>query len=401
MESKALLTAFDIPVVRALEARTINEALVLAESLGYPVAMKISSPDIPHKAAVGGVRLNIDHPQAVRVAFNDLTVAARHARPDAHIAGVTIERMHGKPHGRELAVGISTDPVFGPVVAFGAGGGMIELIRQRAVGLPPLNEIIARDMIRRTRAARLLQAYEDSPAVDESLVVQILLQLSEMICKLPHIKELEINPLIVDEAGALALDARFVIGPPAPGSERYPHMAISPYPMHLVTSAHLRDGSEITIRPIRPEDAEIEKDFVHRMSAESKYFRFMEQRRELTPSMLVRFTQIDYDREMALIATRELGTAEQQIGVARYVILPDNESCEFALAVSDELQGQGLGRILMQRLMEVAAAHGLKTIQGDVLASNSKMLGLMRALGFTVRPSRDDYNIRIVERPLH
>lgn len=400
IESKALLTAFDIPVVRTLEARNINEALVHAESLGYPVAMKISSPALPHAAAIGGVRLNITAPQMARAAFTELVSTAHSANPDAHIVGVTIERMHGKEHARELAVGIGMDPVFGPVVTFGAGGSMIELIRDRAVGLPPLNEIIARDMIRRSRAARLLQTYENQPTIDEQLLVQILLQLSDMICKLPHIRELDINPLIIDEAGALALDARFVVGPPPPGGERYPHMAISPYPMHLVSQTSLPDGSNVTIRPIRPEDAEIEQDFVHRLSAESKYFRFMEQRRELTTSMLVRFTQIDYDREMALIATRELNEAEQQIGVARYVILPDGTSCEFALAISDEMQGQGLGTLLMNRLMEVAAAKGLATIQGDVLSSNAKMLALMRRLGFSVRPSRNDFNIRIVEKSL-
>lgn len=400
MEAKALLTAFGIPVVRSLEARNVNEALQLAESLGFPVAMKISSPDIQHKSAIGGVRLNINTPQAVRMAFNDLVSAAHNAVPGAHITGVTLERMYDSPHGRELSVGIDTDPVFGPVVTLAAGGGMVALVQERVVGLPPLNEIIARDMIRRSRLVRLLQAYDGRPAADQEALVRVLLQLSEMICKLPHIRALEINPLVLDETGALALDARFVIGPPPTGSDHYPHMAISPYPMHLVSQAALRDGTPITIRPIRPEDAELEQDFVYRLSAESKYFRFMEQRRELTPSMLVRFTQIDYDREMALIATRDLNGEEQQIGVARYVILPDGESCEFAIAISDEVQGQGLGTLLMNRLMDVATAKGLKKIQGDVLSNNTKMLALMRRLGFTVRPSRDDFNIRIVEKSL-
>src|SRR5690606_29180613 len=171
------------------------------------------------------------------------------------------------------------------------------------------------------------QAYDGRPAADQEALVRVLLQLSEMICKLPHIRALEINPLVLDETGALALDARFVIGPPPTGSDHYPHMAISPYPMHLVSQAALRDGTPITIRPIRPEDAELEQDFVYRLSAESKYFRFMEQRRELTPSMLVRFTQIDYDREMALIATRDLYGEEQHIGVSRYVSLPEYRKC--------------------------------------------------------------------------
>jgi acetyltransferase len=400
MESKTLLTAFDIPVVRTLEARTVNEALVLAESLGYPVAMKISSPDIKHKAAIGGVRLNIETPQAVRAAFNDLTIATHNAQPGARISGVTIERMHTTPHGRELLVGIATDPVFGPVVTFGTGGSLVELIRDRSIGLPPLNEVIAKDVIHRARAGRLLEAHEDHPAADTSLLAHILLRLSDMICKLPHIKELDINPLVIDDTSALALDARVIIAPPPSGADRYPHMAISPYPMHLVSQALLKDGREITIRPIRPEDAEIEKDFVQRLSAEAKYFRFMESLRELSTSMLIRFTQIDYDREMALIATHTLNGVEQQIGVARYVTLPDGESCEFAIAISDEMHGLGLGSTLMRRLMEVASAQGLRTMQGDVLAVNPKMLAMMRHLGFSVRPSRDDYNVRIVEKSL-
>jgi len=207
IEAKTLLTAFDIPVVRTLEARTASEALMLAESLGYPVAMKISSPDIQRKAAIGGVRLNIETPQAVRAAFNDLTLAAQNARPGARISGVTLERMHNQLHGRELQVGITSDPVFGPVVTFGSGGNLVELTRNRAIGLPPLNEVIAKDVIQRAHAGRLLEAYEEHPAADTRLLIHILLQLSDMICKLPHIRQLDIDPLIVDDTSALALDA--------------------------------------------------------------------------------------------------------------------------------------------------------------------------------------------------
>jgi len=400
MESKALLTAFGIPVVRTVEARTAAEALILAESLGYPVAMKISSPDITHKSSIGGVRLNVGNAQAVRNAFTDLMAAARNARPDASITGITVERMHGKPHGRELIVGVARDTVFGPVLTFGAGGTMVELIRDRAVALPPLNEFIARDLIGRTRVSRILRGYQNIPAVNEELVLQVLLRVSDMVCKLPYIRELDINPLVVDEDGVLAVDARFVVDFPPSGADPYAHMAVYPYPTHLVKEIQLSDGTEITIRPIRPEDAEMEKEFVHNLSMETKYFRFMETLSDLTPSMLVRFTQIDYDREMALIATRTVDGREEQLGVARYTTLPDGESCEFAVVVGDQLQGKGIGARLMKALMETAASRGLKTIRGEVLSNNTKMLAMMKKLGFSAHTSPDDYNIKIVERPL-
>jgi Acyl-CoA synthetase (NDP forming) len=362
--------------------------------------MKISSPDITHKSVVGGVRLNISNAQAVRNAFTDLMAAARNARPDATITGVTVERMHGKPNGRELIVGVARDPVFGPVLTFGAGGTMVELIRDRAVALPPLNEFIARDLINRTRVARILRAYQNLPAVNEEALLQVLLRTSDMVCKLPYIRELDINPLVVDEEGVLAVDARFVVDFPPSGADPYAHMAVYPYPTHLVQEIRLSDGTDLTIRPIRPEDAEMEKEFVHNLSMEAKYFRFMETLNELTPSMLVRFTQIDYDREMALIATRVVDGREQQLGVARYTTLPDGESCEFAIVVGDQLQGKGLGTRLMKALIETAASRGLKTMRGEVLSNNTKMLALMKKLGFSIHTSPDDYNIKVVERPL-
>jgi acetyltransferase len=400
MESKALLTAFGIPVVRTVEARSPNEALILAESLGYPVAMKVSSPDISHKSSVGGVRLNIGNAQAVRTAFMDLTVTAQNARPGASITGVTVERMHGKPNGRELIVGVTRDPVFGPVITFGAGGTMVELIRDRAVALPPLNQFIARDLIQRTRVAATLGEYQNLPAARVQALEQVILQVSDLVCQLPYISELDINPLVLDEEGALAVDVRFVVRAPPPSPDRYPHMAIYPYPGHLRSRIELAEGPDITVRPIRPEDAELIQDLMHRLSKESRYFRFMETLSEHSPAMLVRLTQIDYDREMALVAVDETGGAEQLVAVARYTTLPDGESCEFALVVADAWQGRGIGPRLMQGLIDTAASRGLKRMEGEVLANNIKMLTLMKRLEFSIRTSEDDYSIKRVERPL-
>ncbi len=400
MEAKALLTAFGIPVVRTIEARTPSEALVLAESLGYPVAMKVSSPDIAHKSSIGGVRLNIANAQAVRSAFTDLMAAAQNANPRATVTGVTVERMHGKPHGRELIVGVLRDPVFGPVISFGAGGTMVELIRDRAVALPPLNGFIAADLIKRTRVSQLLGEWQNQPPVDSDAIIQVLLRISDMVCKLPYIKELDINPLVVDEKGALAVDAKFVVDFPPASVDRYAHMAIYPYPTQFVSELQLADGSSLTVRPIRPEDAEMVKDFVQKLSKESRFFRFMETLNELSPSMLVRFTQIDYDREIALVAVRRSGDRDEQLGVARYTTNPDGESCEFALVVRDDVQGKGVGSRLMKALMETAASRGLRVMEGEVLSNNVKMLALMQKLGFSIRTSPDDFNIKVVEKDL-
>jgi acetyltransferase len=401
LESKAVLRAFRIPVTQTARADDAGEALVLAANLGYPVVMKIDSPDITHKSDVGGVRLNLESAQQVREAFRKMVDDARRIQPEARIRGVTVERMHKSNFGRELMVGVLRDPVFGPVISFGSGGTSVEVLRDRAVALPPLDEVIIEGMIARTRIARMLKRFRNMPAVDEEALEQVLLRVSEMVCELPEIREMDINPLIIDERGLVAVDARITVDLAEPGSDRYAHMAVHPYPGDLVDHYHTADGTRLTIRPIRPEDATIEQEFVRRLSPESRYFRFMQAVSELTPQMLVRFTQIDYDREMALIAVRDNDDGiELQVAVARYTVDPDRRGCEFALTVADEWQGQGIGYHLMSELMEVARGRGLARIHGEVLANNHTMMGLMRRLGFEARTSPDDPDIKLVWRAL-
>lgn len=400
LETRAVLTAFGIPVMPAIEARTATEALVAAESLGFPVALKISAPDITHKSDVAGVRLNILNAAAVRGAYNDLVNTVRAKRPDADIRGATVERMYPGPHGRELLVGVVRDPVFGPVIAFGAGGTAVEVLRDRAVALPPLNDFIARRLIERTRIARMLGPFRNLPPVDFDALLAALRRVSEMVCELPQIHELDINPLMADERGVVALDARIAVALPAPAARPYAHMAIHPYPMHLTSRLQLPDGTDILIRPIRPEDAEIEQTFVRRLSSRSKYFRFMQTLRELTPEMLVRFTQIDYDRELALIAVTRQDGRDVEIGVTRYVLNPDGESGEFALVVADEWQAKGIGSQMLGALIDAARARGLKSLDGEVLEENAPMLHLVRKLGFDVHASRDDPHVKTVVRRL-
>jgi acetyltransferase len=224
----------------------------------------------------------------------------------------------------------------------------------------------------------------------------VLLRVSEMVCELPGIEELDINPLIVDETGAVAVDARVIVRDVPPMRDRYAHMAIHPYPTELITTWRLADGSPVKLRPIRPEDAEMEKEFVRNLSENSRYFRFMNSVRELTPAMLARFTQIDYDREMAFVAVREEGGLETEIAVARYVTNPDGETCEFAIAVADSWQCKGLGRRMLELLVEVARARGLKAMVGHVLAANQAMLALCSKLGFRISDHPEDAAVKRV-----
>jgi acetyltransferase len=400
LETRALLHAFHIPISPALIARSPNEALAAAEYLGFPVVLKILSPDIVHKSDVDGVRLNIDNAGLVRHTYNELLATVRARRPDITIEGVTVEKMYRSRHGRELLVGVIDDPAFGPAVTFGTGGTAVEVIRDRAVALPPLNEDIAESLIERTRAARLLGPFRGSPPVNREALTRVLLRLSEMVCELPHIRELDINPLMADEQGVTALDARIVVREPPPGRRRYGHMAIHPYPLHLVSRFQLADGTDITIRPIRPEDAEIEQAFVRQLSPEAKFFRFMNALQELDPEMLIRLTQLDYDRELALIATVEEDGKERELGVARYFINADGQTAEFALVIADDWQRRGLGTRLMTCLIDAAREKGFKALQGEVLANNVKMLNLMKRLEFVGRIKMDDPTLVMVVKAL-
>jgi acetyltransferase len=399
-ESMAVLNAFRIPTVRNGIARSGNESLVIAESIGFPIAMKVLSTDISHKSDVGGVRLNINSAQEVRGAYRQLIDDVKRHVPDADVSAVTIEKMYRSPNGRELMIGVIRDPVFGPVISFGSGGTTVEVMGDSAVSLPPLNRRLAIDLINRTKVSKMLGKFRQMPAVDIDQLVSVLLNVSAMACELPWLQEMDINPLIIDENGLVAVDARIVVDYPTPSTDRYHHLAIHPYPTHFVKKIQLNDGTDITIRPIRPEDAEMEAKFVRELSNEAKYFRFMNSFHELSQEMLVRFTQIDYHNEMALIAVKTDSQGEEQIGVARYSTNVDKTSCEFALVVSDKWQSRGIAHHLMKDLMEIARDRNLETMEGQVLRENSKMLELVASLGFQVRNDAEDNTIKQVEARL-
>jgi acetyltransferase len=407
MESKALLGAFHVPVTRTVIARSPTEAIVVAEQMGFPVAMKISSFDVTHKSDVGGVVLNVRNAAEVRSQYAEILAAVRRAQPEARIDGVTLQAMRRSRFPRELYVGVFRDPLFGPVISFGAGGTRIEVVRDTTLEFPPLNRFLARRMIERTRVAESLGEFRGAPPIDFEQLETLLVRVSEMVCELPWISEMDINPVIVDESGVVAVDARIVLE--AGGDShpvRYAHMAIMPYPAHLTQVRSSPDGQFYTIRPIQSEDADRLQSFVRALSEESRYFRFISTLSELTPRMLVRYTQVDYDRELALVAvvgpddaSPDAGAQPQQeriVGVVRYLLNPDRESCEFAVAIADDWQGKRLGSTLMRAIVEAARSKGLKRIEGYVLSSNSKMLGMMSYLGFTIETDREDPTMKIV-----
>jgi acetyltransferase len=406
MESKTLLSSFHIPVTNTILARSANEAMMIATQLGFPVALKIDSPDISHKSDVQGVALNVMSGASARDTYSDMVERVHRLQPKARINGVTVQKMARAKRGREIYIGLVTDDPFGPVIVFGAGGTMIELIDDRAMELPPLNQFLARRLIERSRVAETLAEWRGASAVDMDALEQVLLRVSEMVCELPQLREMDINPIIVDESGAVAVDARIVIdSAPLGASGR----STNYYPTRYEQIWPLRGGGEYTVRPIHPDDAQMLQGLVHHLSPESRYFRFVSCINELPPSMLARFTLIDYDREMALVAVvkersastdGEIVETERIVGVSRYITNPDQASCEFSLVVADDFAGRGLGSRLMESIMEVAREKGLAEIDGLVLANNAGMLKLMRGLGFAIKPFADDADFKLVTHAL-
>ncbi len=395
MESKALLAAFRIPIAQTVVARSASEAMVLAEEIGLPVVMKVDSPQITHKSDSGGVRLNLNSLAQVRDAYNAILEEVKKKRPEAIIHGIAIEPMIQKANGRELVVGMVRDQVFGPTIIFGPGGTGVEAgSTERAVALPPLNRFLVADMLATTRASARLGEFRNMPPVSMEALEAVLLRVSEMVCELPWIREMDINPLIVDENGAVAVDARISIENMPLTAGRYDHMAIHPYPSHLTSTYQTADGHDVTIRPIRPEDADMEQEFVKNLSPETKYYRFMNTLRELSPSQVVRLTQIDYDREMAFVALTEIDGREVEVGVARYATNPDGESCEFAIVVADDWKGKGLARRLMGVIIETARSRGVKYMNGDFLSENRRMIQFVTSLGFTLTTHPEDPGLK-------
>ncbi len=395
LEAKAVLKAYGIPVVESVECGAdAEQAVALAREIGFPVVLKILSPDISHKSDVGGVALDLADEQALRAAVQQMLDRVKIAQPDANIEGFSVQAMASRPQAHELIVGASIDPVFGPVILFGQGGTAVEVLADRAIALPPMNRVLASDLISRTRVARLLAGYRDRPPARLDAIADVLIGVSQMLADLPELAELDINPLWADHDGVLALDARIRVARNAGGGAAA--FSIVPYPAELVETIDWH-GHPIVLRPIRPEDGQQHREFARQLGPEDLRLRFFSTRRTLPPSELARLTQIDYAREMAFVAVRPLadGAGQETLGVARGVVDPDNIEAEFAVIVRSDLKGKGLGRLLMDKLIAHLKARGTQRVIGHILHDNESMRGMARKLGFetTSREIGDDSSV--------
>ena len=396
VEAKDVLGAYGIPIVDTRVATGAEEAARLAEEIGFPVAVKVLSREISHKSDVGGVALNLKTAEDVHDKVVDMATRIADLRPDATIDGFTVQAMINRPMGHELIVGTFVDKIFGPVILFGQGGTAVEIVADRAVALPPINMAIADHMIAETRVSKLLKGYRDRPAADLDGLKMSLIRLSHLVADMAEVAELDINPLLADDQGVIALDARIVV---RPTEERaVDRLAIRPYPSELAAETMLQNGETVLVRPIRPEDEEAHADFFSHLEREDLRFRFFGHIKKPNHDFLARLTQIDYEREMCFIAVRpETG---ETLGVVRVIIDPDNERGEYAVIVRSDMKGKGLGYDLMERIVDYCRNRGTGEVYGYVLRENSAMRQMVEELGFVTKPGPEPGVVEVT-LPLH
>ncbi|MDN5004660.1 GNAT family N-acetyltransferase [Bradyrhizobium sp. GCM10027634] len=395
VEIKYLLGCYDIAMVPTYAAKDVEQAVAYADEIfaqGATVVLKILSRDIVHKSDVGGVVLNLTTPGAVRTAAADILARAKKLRPEARIDGIIVQAMVVKAKARELIMGLADDPTFGTVVVFGRGGTAVEIINDKALALPPLDLQLARDLIDRTRVSRLLRAYRDVPAVKQDAVALVLVKLAQMATDIPEIRELDINPLLADETGVTAVDARVAVGLPQRkfAGSGPANFAVRAYPSQWERRLTLKDGWHISVRPLRPEDEPTIHEFLHHVTPHDLRLRFFAPMKEFTHEFIARLTQLDYARAMAFIAFDE---KNEMVGVVRLHSDSIYESGEYAILLRSDLKGRGLGWALMQLIIDYAKSEGLKTISGDVLKENVVMLEMCRQLGFEVKQDPNEPDI--------
>jgi acetyltransferase len=394
VESKNLLAAYGIPVNPTVQAGSVEAAVEAARKLGFPLVMKIDSRDISHKTDVDGVHLNLTTPEEVRQAYRKTIESAKRYKPEARIDGVTLQHMLSR-EGQELIMGAKLDPEFGPIILFGMGGILTEVFKDSAIALPPLNRLLARRLMQQTRVYQLLKGFRNLPAADLMLLEEILIRLSQLVTDFSEIAELDINPLMVSGKQAYAVDARVMVKPLRVTSPH--HLVISPYPNQYEQPIRLKDGQTLEMRPIRPEDAPLFRELFESLSPQSVYMRFFSPIRYLPHDMLARFTQIDYDRQITMVAMQPLADEEKMVGVGRIHPSPDPRKAEFSILVHDDWQRKGLGFVLLGRCLEIAREHDIRTVYGYVLAENTKMLALGERLGFDIQwmPESSEYQLTL------
>lgn len=394
VESKALLSSYGIPVNPTETATSLEDALRIAGRLGYPVVMKIHSRKITHKSDAGGVELDLRNEEEVRRAYARIMERAAAYDPSADLLGVTVQPMR-RHSDVELILGCTRDPDFGPVILFGMGGIMTEVLKDRAIALPPLNRLLARKLMESTRVHQLLKGFRNRPPANLDLLEEILIRLSQLVIDFPEIRELDINPLVTAGQEVCALDGRVMVARSQVESPM--HLVISPYPGRYEKTCTTRAGVEVFLRPIKPEDAPLLLALFSGLSQTSIYFRFFSPMRSLSHDMLARFTQIDYDRHVCLVALRREEGREVMVGVARLMADPDVTRAEFAVVVADAWQGKGIGAALLEECLAIARERSIAYVWGKVLPENTTMLALGRRLGFKVRRDEEsgDYELQI------
>ena len=381
-DANAILTAYGLPMIRTQIATTETQAARIAGELGYPVVMKLHSPDITHKTDADGVRLDLRGDADVGQAYRQILSSARQYQPDARIEGMALQPYFANPD-YEILLGAKRDANFGPVILFGMGGIYTEVLKDRSLGLPPMNRLLARRLMQETKAYSLLQGYRNRPAADMPRLEEMIIRLSQLLIDFPEIAELDMNPVLIKDGDPVAVDARILLSPIAVPSSL--HLVISPYPQEDESHMVAADGRAIFIRPVKPEDAPLFTALFKTLSPTTIYYRFFGALKELNPEMLARFTQIDYDREIALVAIDEASQTDNILGVARVIGDPDAKTGEFAVLVGDAWQGKGIGSNLLEKCLSIAEKQGFRAVNGIVLHENKNMLALGKKLGFEIR----------------
>jgi acetyltransferase len=385
-ESKAMLSAYGIPVNPTETATTPESAATIAASLGFPVALKVLSRVISHKTEVDGVRLNLNDEGEVQRAYEEIMGSVQKEMPQAQIDGVTVQTMVENPD-HELIVGASFDRGFGPILLFGAGGVAANFLEDRAVELPPLNRLLARRFMEKTRIYKLLEGVRGMAPANVSRIEEILIRLSLLVTDFPEIWELDINPLVVKGDTIMAVDARVVVAPKKVAAPL--HLSISPYPNQYESNWVMGDGTPVLLRPVRPEDEPLMKELLESLSGRSSYLRFFKTLRDFSHEWLAHITQIDYDRELAMVAITQPPFQERILGESRLVHELTGDAAEFAIIVGDRWQGKGLGRKLLELLIDIARERGIQRVKGFIMPENINMIKLCEKLGFIKSHDRD------------
>ncbi|HYB75335.1 MAG TPA: GNAT family N-acetyltransferase, partial [Nitrososphaerales archaeon] len=389
-DADKFLDAYNIPRLHGGFARTPDEAVMVARRMGYPVVLKIVSQEISHKSDVGGVVTGITSSERLADEFVKLIDRVKILKPEAQIDGAYVQKMVGTVD-YELILGSKKDVDFGAVLLFGSGGTGVELFRDFSIGLPPMNQVLARRMMEETTIYKALsRGLRNKLPVQLKPLEEVVVRLSGMVADFPEIAEMDINPLFISEGRALAADVRILLDPTIPiDYNPYQHLVITPYPTKYVVPYKLEDGTDVMLRPIRPEDEALEAEFINSLSEESSRLRFFSIVRNLPHGDLVRFCNIDYDREMAIVAEVKQGGRSREIGVARLIAEPDQKRGEFAVVIADQYQGRGLGRKLLDMLIDIAEGKHLGSIYGVILRDNTPMLSLCKEMGFSLSPEED------------